>query len=157
MQFSSRERSEGKRKSKKKRRKFTFENFFLLHRGCGFIESSVMENSSAIRRRVNRNARESTPEPTKLIRVGSDRRVRSVTTDASDVNDDENTVYVVKGVLNVGGNSGAASPTSSISSLSSGSGSSGKPSSGSHAYRAKLLRYYRVNFHPPCGMVTNNR
>ena len=147
-----------KKKIEEKEKKNSLSRTFFLHRGgCGFIESSVMENSSAIRRRVNRNARESTPEPTKLIRVGSDRRVRSVAPDASDVNDDENTVYVVKGVLNVGGNSGAASPTSSISSLSSGSGSSGKPSSGSHAYRAKLLRYFQVNFHPPCGMVTNNR
>lgn len=106
-----------------------------------------MENSNTIRRRVSRNARESTPEPTKkLIRVGSDRKVRS-SADAGDENDDINTVYVVKGVLNVGGGgSGAASPTGSISSSSSGSGGS-KPSSGSHAYRAKILRYYQVNFH----------
>lgn len=105
-----------------------------------------MENSSTIRRRVTRNARESTPEPTKkkLIRVGSDRRVRDGVTDVDDDNEDMNTVYVVKGVLNVG-SSGAASPTGSISSSSSGSGGS-KPSSGSHAYRAKILRYKTTIF-----------
>lgn len=92
-----------------------------------------MENTSAIRRRANRNARESTPEPTKkLIRES-----RAATDgDAEDIN----TVYVVKGVLNVGGGSGAASPTGSISSSSSSSGNGGR-STGSHAYRAKILRY----------------
>lgn len=98
-----------------------------------------MENSSAIRRRTNRNARESTPEPTtKLIRVGSERKSRAATD--GDGDEDINTVYVVKGVLNVGGGSGAASPTGSISSSSSSSGNGGR-SSGSHAYRAKILRY----------------
>lgn len=102
-----------------------------------------MENSSTIRRRTNRNARESTPEPTtKLIRVGSDRKSRA----ATDGDEDINTVYVVKGVLNVGGGSGAASPTGSISSSSSSSGN-GSRSTGSHAYRAKILRYMKISPH----------
>lgn len=103
-----------------------------------------MENTSAVRRRTNRTARESTPEPTtKLIRVGSERKARSAT-DGGD--EDINTVYVVKGILNVGG-SGATSPTGSISSSSSSSGNGGR-SSGSHAYRAKILRYiYEGRFH----------
>lgn len=107
-----------------------------------------MENSSTIRRRANRNARESTPEPTtKLIRVGSERKSRTAATDGDD--EDINTVYVVKGILNVGGGSGAASPTGSISSSSSSSGNGaggGNRSSGSHAYRAKILRYMK-KFH----------
>lgn len=105
-----------------------------------------MENSSTIRRRATRNARESTPEPTtKLIRVGSERKSRTAATDGDD--EDINTVYVVKGILNVGGGSGATSPTGSISSSSSSSGNGGgNRSSGSHAYRAKILRYMR-KFH----------
>lgn len=110
-----------------------------------------MENSSTIRRRAAaaRNARESTPEPSaKLIRVGSERKSRAAATDGDD--EDINTVYVVKGILNVGGSgSGATSPTGSISSSSSSSGNNGgNRSSGSHAYRAKILRYMHEKISP---------
>lgn len=106
-----------------------------------------MENSSSIRRRTSRNARQSTPDPIRGEKIASraveasdkvattntitptTTRPRSVEVDANEAK------YVVRGILNVG----PPSPAGSISSSSSGSGS-GANSTGSHAYRAKILR-----------------
>lgn len=94
-----------------------------------------MENSSSIRRRTSRTTRESTPDPNRIERVSKVleqefSKNRSTETDSSE------TRYVVKGILNVG----PPSPAGSIASSSSGSGPN---SSGSHAYRAKILRYMK--------------
>lgn len=101
-----------------------------------------MEESASIRRRTTRHTRESTPEPSRKVRTSksSDREIKTIAKDE----DDEMLIakyvdakYVVRGILNVG----PPSPAGSISSSSSGSGGHVSSNSGSHAYRAKLLRY----------------
>lgn len=94
-----------------------------------------MENSSSLRRRVSRNARESTPDPIRSERIPKSIEQDTKVNSSNEVHANESK-YVVRGILNVG----PPSPAGSISSSSSGSGQGG-PSSGSHAYRAKILRY----------------
>jgi hypothetical protein len=94
-----------------------------------------MENSSSIRRRKSRNARESTPEPNRTERVAEQSETTKLRSNEN-VHADESK-YIVRGILNVG----PPSPAGSISSSSSGSGHGASTSSGSHAYRAKILRY----------------
>jgi hypothetical protein len=94
------------------------------------------KDSSSIRHRASRHARESTPEPTRKPRVSksSDRETKTKSKEGDVVVDEAK--YIVRGILNVG----PPSPAGSSSSSGSGSHGGGGPS-GSHAYRAKLLRY----------------
>ncbi|CAG9801606.1 unnamed protein product [Chironomus riparius] len=90
-----------------------------------------MENSSSIRRRTSRTTRETTPDPNRTEKISKVleqdfSKNRSIETDSNE------TRYVVKGILNVG-------PPSPVGSISSSSSGSGPNSSGSHAYRAKIL------------------
>lgn len=80
-----------------------------------------MENSSSVRRRTSRNMRECTPDPSRGEKI-----TRAVSQEPNESR------YIVKGILNVG----PPSPSGSISSSSSSG-----PATGSHAYRAKILRY----------------
>lgn len=91
-----------------------------------------MENSSSLRRRTSRHTRESTPDPNSNENTSRVIDQSSVKNRPADVDINE-TKYVVKGILNVG-------PPSPAGSVSSSSSSSGPTSSGSHAYRAKILR-----------------
>lgn len=86
------------------------------------------KDSSSLRRRTTRTARETTPEPSLKERISksSDREIKT-----KSCGDDSK--YIVRGILNVGPPSPAGS-----SSSSSGSGGHG---GGSSAYRAKILRY----------------
>lgn len=91
-----------------------------------------MEDSSSIRRRTSRLARESTPEPSRKERLSKSSE-RETKTHLKDGDATVDAKYIVRGILNVG----PPSP-GSISSSSSSSGQ-GVSMSGSHAYRAKLL------------------
>lgn len=98
---------------------------------------------SSIRHRSSRHARESTPEPSHKPRISksSDRETKTQPKENDVVVDEANSKYIVRGILNVG------PPSPAGSSSSSGSGShGGGGSSGSHAYRAKLLRYLEMIF-----------
>lgn len=86
-----------------------------------------MENSSSVRRRTSRNTRELTPDPKRF-----ERNSKVVEKDSPAAESAE-PKYVVTGILNVGPPSPAGSSVSSVSS-----------SSGSHSYRAKILRYPSV-------------
>lgn len=89
-----------------------------------------MEKDSAlIRHRTARNARESTPEPNRKERNLDSEIKTKVKENVAAIE----AKYVVRGVLNVG------PPSPAGSSSSSGSGGRGN-SSGSQAYRAKILR-----------------
>lgn len=93
-----------------------------------------MENSSSIRRRTSRTTRESTPDPNRPERVSKVVLESDVSKNRSTEADSNQSRYVVTGILNVG-------PPSPAGSISSSSSSSGPNTSGSHAYRAKILRY----------------
>lgn len=87
------------------------------------------ENSDSVRHRLSRNARELTPEPSRKERISksSEREIKKI----------DEAKYIARGILNVG----PPSPAGSASSSSSGSGGhTGGSNTGSHAYRAKLLR-----------------
>lgn len=93
--------------------------------------------TSNIRRRrnnISRHSREQTPEPSRAGKLkiddmnDSDVKNGSILNDAKNQHDEK---YVVRGVLNVGPPSPASSSSSSSSSHAS--------TSGSHAYRAKLM------------------
>lgn len=103
----------------------------------GKVEKIAMEKDSGlIRRRITRTARESTPEPTVKERLSksSDRETKTQSKESVAADDAK---YVVRGILNVG----PPSPAGSSSSSGSGSGGYGA-TSGSQAYRAKILRYF---------------
>lgn len=96
-----------------------------------------MENSSSLRRRTSRNTRESTPDPNRSERLSKtfENDTKNRSSHELDANESK---YIVRGILNVG----PPSPAGSLSSSSSGSASNSLASnSGSHAYRAKLIRY----------------
>lgn len=89
------------------------------------------KDSASIRHRTARNARESTPEPNRKERMSDGEIKTKVKENVAAIE----SKYVVRGVLNVG----PPSPAGSSSSSGSGSGGRGN-SSGSQAYRAKILR-----------------
>lgn len=121
---------------------FASENYIFIGSGVWKKpKKKIMErdSSSSIRHRASRTTRAQTPEPTRSERISksSDRDVKFHTRDVVvDATDD--TKYIVRGILNVG----PPSPSGSASSSSSGSVHAG--TSGSHAYRAKLLRYKKL-------------
>lgn len=100
--------------------------------------SDKMEKDTinSVRYRMTRNTRALTPDPQRIERAtkSSDRDIKSQSAVAlgGDVVHPESK-YVVRGILNVG----PPSPSGSSGSSSSNSGDRG----GSHAYRAKLMRY----------------
>lgn len=102
---------------------------------------AMEKDSGLIRRRITRTARESTPEPTVKERVSkiSDRETKTQSQESVAAVDDAK--YIVRGILNVG----PPSPAGSSSSSGSGSGGYGA-TSGSQAYRAKILRYFGWDF-----------
>lgn len=94
------------------------------------------KDSSTIRHRSSRLTRESTPEPTRKPRLSKSSDRESTTKTQSKEKDAvlDESKYIVRGILNVG------PPSPAGSSSSSGSGShGGGGTSGSHAYRAKLM------------------
>lgn len=93
-------------------------------------------DSASIRHRTSRNARELTPEQSRIERISksSERETKTQPKENAAANEAK---YIVRGILNVG----PPSPASSSSSSGSGGRGGGTSSSGSHAYRAKILRW----------------
>ena len=130
------EREELKKKKKKKKKgKTTFSvEAKRKTENKQIAMEPISKDSSTIRHRSSRHARESTPEPSRKPRISksSDREIKTTSKENDIVL--EEAKYIVRGILNVG----PPSPVSSSS--SSGSGSHGGGGlSGSHAYRAKLM------------------
>lgn len=96
-------------------------------------------DSASIRHRIPRNARELTPEPSRIERISksSERETKTQPKESATANEAK---YIVRGILNVGPPSPASSSSSSGSGGRSGGGGGGGSSGGSHAYRAKILR-----------------
>lgn len=105
-------------------------------------ETAAVSSSphSQHRNRMTRNTRALTPDAQRIHRAtkSSDRDVRTIAVVGGDVIQESK--YVVRGVLNVGPPSPSGSTSSSNSNSGSGGERSSHMSSGSHAYRAKLLR-----------------
>jgi hypothetical protein len=97
------------------------------------------DSNNSIRYRMTRNTRALTPDPMRIERASksSDRDIKSQSQPVAVGGDViHESKYVVRGILNVG----PPSPSGSNSSSSSNSGER----SGSHAYRAKLMRYLHI-------------